>query len=167
MKAQKILILNGPNLNLLGLREPAKYGKTTLCDLESMCMEKAAQLTKTWGVSVEVECIQSNHEGILIDAIHKAGRDYEDGKLCGVVLNAGGYTHTSVALRDAIAGASPPEHPLSVVEVHISNVHARESFRQHSYISAVALGVIVGCGLRGYLMAMEYLYEFHQIGKRI
>lgn len=139
-----ILVLNGPNLNLLGSREPEVYGRATLADLEAQCRD--------WGraLNLEVVCRQSNHEGHLIDGLHSAASDGFN----GVVLNPGGFTHTSVALRDAVAGISLP-----VIEVHISNVHARESFRHHSYISAVAKGTIVGLGLFGYHAAIMALHK--------
>tara|TARA_R100000687_G_scaffold34709_1_gene28458 strand:+ start:3013 stop:3450 length:438 start_codon:yes stop_codon:yes gene_type:complete len=136
-----ILILNGPNLNLLGTRQPKVYGKTTLADVEALCREKA----KTLGFDVAFE--QSNHEGALIDLIHAA-----KGKHAGIVLNAGAYTHTSIALMDAIASVELP-----VVEVHLSNIHAREEFRHRSYIAPVALGQICGFGAQGYLMALDAL----------
>ena len=136
-----ILILNGPNLNLLGTRQPEVYGKTTLADVEALCREKA----KTLGFDVAFE--QSNHEGALIDLIHAA-----KGKHAGIVLNAGAYTHTSIALMDAIASVELP-----VVEVHLSNIHAREEFRHRSYIAPVALGQICGFGAQGYLMAVDAL----------
>eukprot|EP01035_Chromulina_nebulosa_P034924 gene34924-46914_t len=128
----KILILNGPNLNLLGLREPAVYGSATLADVEQMCADAGPRL------GVAVECRQSNHEGVLIDWLHEAGREVKAGRLLGVVFNPGAYTHTSVALHDAIKGAEVP-----VIETHISNVHAREAFRHHSYISPAAAGIVV------------------------
>ena len=139
-----ILILNGPNLNLLGTREPAVYGATTLTDVEAMCREAGARL------GFAIDCRQSNHEGVLLDAIHEAGRAYAAGTLAGVILNAGAYTHTSVALHDAIKGAAVP-----VIELHISNVHAREAFRHHSWISPAAAGIIVGFGVDGYVLAIE------------
>lgn len=141
-----ILVLNGPNLNLLGTREPAVYGTGTLADIEASCREAAAALGHT------VDFRQSNHEGALIDAIHDAAPAYRAGTLLGVVLNAGAYTHTSVALHDAIKGAGVP-----VIEVHISNVHAREPFRHHSFISPVAAGIVVGFGICGYALAIEGL----------
>ena len=141
-----ILVLNGPNLNLLGTREPATYGSTTLADVEWMCAQRARELGHT------VDFRQSNHEGVLIDAVHEAGRAFKDGALIGVVFNAGAYTHTSIALHDAVRSVEVP-----VVEVHISNVHARESFRHHSWPSPVAAGIIVGFGVDGYVMAIEAL----------
>lgn len=135
-------ILNGPNLNLLGSREPGIYGSLTLADIEANCREKAAAL----GFSA-VEFRQSNHEGVLVDWIQEAGR-----RGAGVVMNPGAYTHTSIALHDAIKGTGVP-----VIEVHISNVHARESFRHRSFVSPVAAGVIVGLGPLGYTLALEAL----------
>jgi 3-dehydroquinate dehydratase II len=142
----KILVLNGPNLNLLGTREPAVYGSATLADVEKLCRDTGARL------GVEVECRQSNHEGVLIDWIQQAGADQRAGTLLGVVMNPGAYTHTSVALHDAIKGSS-----LSLIETHISNVHAREAFRHHSYISPAAAGIVVGFGIAGYELAIEGL----------
>jgi 3-dehydroquinate dehydratase II len=143
---KKILVLNGPNLNLLGTREPAQYGYETLADAERMCHEAGARL------GIEIECRQSNHEGFLIDWIHEAGREVAAGRMLGVVMNPGAFTHTSVALHDAIKGASVP-----LVELHISNVHAREEFRHHSFISPAARGIIVGFGVKGYPLAIEAL----------
>ncbi len=140
------LILNGPNLNLLGTREPAVYGAQTLADVEALCLDACA----TNGLRLDFR--QSNHEGVLIDWIHEAGRAHAAGTLAGVVFNAGAYTHTSVALHDAIKGAGVP-----VIELHISNVHAREPFRHHSYISPAARGVILGFGVRGYALAISAL----------
>ncbi|PZO11827.1 MAG: type II 3-dehydroquinate dehydratase [Burkholderiales bacterium] len=142
-----LLILNGPNLNLLGTREPTVYGATTLAELEAECVGHGQRL------GFAVECFQSNHEGALIDQIQSAGRRFQAGELAGVVLNAGAFTHTSVALFDAIGGVKP----LPVIEVHISNVHARESFRHHSYISPAAAGIVVGFGTDGYRLAIEGL----------
>ncbi|MFT3956016.1 MAG: type II 3-dehydroquinate dehydratase [Piscinibacter sp.] len=141
-----ILVLNGPNLNLLGTREPATYGSTTLADVERLCIDRGGALGYT------VEFRQSNHEGVLIDAIHEAGRRFKGGELTGVVFNAGAYTHSSIALHDAVRAVEVP-----VIEVHISNVHARESFRHHSWLSPVAAGIIVGFGVDGYVMAIEAL----------
>ena len=140
-----ILLLNGPNLNLLGTREPGVYGATTLADVEARCRAAAERLGFT------LEALQSNHEGELIDAIHQAGVRHRSGELAGVVFNPGAFTHTSVALFDAISGVKP----LPVIEVHISNVHARESFRHKSFVSPVAKGVIAGFGAKGYLLALE------------
>jgi 3-dehydroquinate dehydratase-2 len=142
----KILVLNGPNLNLLGQREPAVYGAATLADVEALCRDTAAQL------GAGVECRQSNHEGLLVDWIHEAGAAYRAGTLIGVVFNAGAYTHTSVALHDAIKGTGVP-----VIEVHITNVHAREAFRHHSYLSPAAAGIVVGFGIDGYVLAIQGL----------
>lgn len=142
----KILVLNGPNLNLLGTREPAVYGSATLDDVEALCRDTAARL------QVAIECRQSNHEGQLVDWIHEAAGAQRAGQLLGVVFNAGAYTHTSVALHDAIKGTGVP-----VVEVHISNVHAREAFRHHSFLSSVAAGIVVGFGIDGYALAIEGL----------
>ncbi len=142
-----LLILNGPNLNLLGTREPGVYGATTLADLQALCEADAQRL------GFAAECFQSNHEGALIDKIHEAGRRFAAGELAGVVFNPGAFTHTSVALFDAISGVKP----LPVIEVHISNVHAREAFRHHSYVSPAAAGIVVGFGVDGYRLAIEGL----------
>jgi 3-dehydroquinate dehydratase II len=139
--ARSILILNGPNLNLLGQREPEIYGRTTLADIEAMCREEAARL------GVEVECRQSNSEGELVTWVQQAPE-----RFAGVILNAGAYSHTSIALLDAVRSLSIP-----LIEVHLSNIYQRESFRQHSYISLAAKGVICGFGSRGYLMALGAL----------
>jgi 3-dehydroquinate dehydratase-2 len=141
-----ILVLNGPNLNLLGTREPAVYGHTTLADVEALCIAAGAER------GAVVECRQSNHEGVLIDWIHDAGLRHRAGTLAGIVFNAGAYTHTSVALHDAIKGSGVP-----VIEVHISNVHAREAFRHHSYLSPAAAGIVVGFGVDGYVLAIDGL----------
>ena len=137
-----VLVLNGPNLDRLGRREPDVYGSTTLADLEASCA--------AWGdaLGLRVRCAQSNHEGELIEQLHAAS----DGGALGVVFNPGGYTHTSVALRDAVAAIDVP-----VIEVHISNVHARESFRHRSLIAGAALGTIAGLGVDGYRLALEAL----------
>jgi 3-dehydroquinate dehydratase II len=134
-----ILILNGPNLNLLGTRQPEIYGSTTLADLEALCEAWAAEL------GLEVTCRQSNYEGQLMDWIHAAR---EQG-VRGIIINPGGYTHTSVAIRDAISGVAIP-----TIEVHISNVYAREAFRHHSYIAPVCVGSIAGLGMEGYKAAL-------------
>jgi 3-dehydroquinate dehydratase II len=141
-----VLVLNGPNLNLLGTREPEVYGHDTLADVEKLCREEAA------GLGVDVDFRQTNHEGELVEWIHEAGRRHADGSVLGVVLNAGAYTHTSVALHDAIVGAAVP-----VVECHISNVYAREAFRQHSFVAPVARGIVVGFGVTGYALAVRGL----------
>lgn len=138
---KKILIINGPNLNLLGTREPQIYGSITLADIE----RDAAAKGREWGL--DVVCYQSNSEGDLVSRIHAArGEGVE-----GIIINAGAYTHTSVAIRDALAGVAVP-----FVEVHISNVHKREPFRHHSYLSDQAVGVIVGLGVYGYEAALRY-----------
>lgn len=139
-----VYVLNGPNLNLLGTREPAVYGAHTLADVEQMCADACAR----HGFALQFR--QSNHEGALVDAIHEAGRLHAAGELVGVVLNAGAYTHTSVALLDAIKGTG-----VTLIELHISNVFARESFRHHSYISAAARAVMCGFGVQGYALAID------------
>lgn len=139
--AKKILLVNGPNLNLLGTREPEVYGSTTLADVERAAMEQAQAAGAT------LASYQSNHEGALIDRIHNAKKEGID----AIVINPGGLTHTSVALRDALAGVAIP-----FVEVHISNVHQREAFRHHSFLSAIAVGVICGLGVEGYRAAIEF-----------
>lgn len=136
---KSILILNGPNLNLLGQRQPEVYGATTLAEIEAMCRAKAEAL------SVALAFQQSNSEGALVDMIHAAGDTHD-----GIILNAGAYTHTSIALMDAISSVELP-----VIELHLSNVHARESFRHISYIARVAVGVICGFGPTGYELAIE------------
>ncbi|HKW54197.1 MAG TPA: type II 3-dehydroquinate dehydratase [Stellaceae bacterium] len=139
MAGATILVLNGPNLNLLGVREPATYGRETLADIEEACLERAADL----GLAVDFR--QSNHEGQLVDWIQEA-RETAD----GIVINAAALTHTSVAILDALKAAELP-----VVEVHLSNIHRREAFRHHSYVSQAADGVICGFGSHGYLLALE------------
>ena len=148
-----VLIMNGPNLNLLGTRKPEVYGTTTLADVEKMCTDAAAEL------GLDVEFKQSNHEGQLIDWIHETGAAVKAGESIGAVFNPGAFTHTSVALHDAIEGASLP-----LIECHISNVHKREEFRHHSFISPVASGIIVGFGVHGYVLAIQGLYQLSQAG---
>lgn len=133
------IIINGPNLNLLGVREPEIYGSEGF-DTHLLTLQQTFP-------DISLHYYQSNGEGALVDKLHEVGFSYD-----GIVLNAGAYTHTSLALADAVAAIKTP-----VVEVHISNVHAREAFRHHSYISAHAAGIIVGCGLDGYRLALEYL----------
>ncbi len=141
-----ILILNGPNLNLLGVREPQTYGRETLADIEEACLETAAEL----GLTVEFR--QSNHEGQLIDWIQEA-RETAD----GIVINAGALTHTSIAVHDALIAAELP-----VIEVHLSNIYKREGFRHHSFVSPVAKGVIAGLGPHGYELAREAIARLLQ-----
>lgn len=148
---KKILVLNGPNLNLLGTREPDQYGHATLADVETLCRRAADRL------GYELECFQSNWEGALIDRIHEYGRLYQAGGALGCVFNPGAFTHTSVALHDAIKGVAP----LPVIECHISNVHAREAFRHHSFVSPAAAGIVVGFGVQGYVIALEGLVRTH------
>lgn len=138
-----ITLINGPNLNMLGVREPEKYGTQTLVDIEASVREEVVQRGGT------LHTTQSNHEGVLIDAIH-AARTVSN----GIIINPGGLTHTSVALRDALLSVSLP-----FVEVHLSNVYAREPFRHHSYLSDVAIAVISGAGARGYRYAVDLLYS--------
>lgn len=139
--AARILVVNGPNLNLLGTREPGIYGAQTLADIERMLTEVAANRKAT------VDCFQSNHEGALVDRIHAARGDGTD----FIIINAGAFTHTSIALRDALAAVALP-----FIEVHLSNVHRREAFRHHSYLSDLAVGSIVGLGATGYRLALDY-----------
>ena len=138
----KILLINGPNLNLLGTREPHIYGSTTLADVENGLRAQGEAL------GVEVLCFQSNHEGAIVDRIHAA---HTEG-VGWILINAGAYTHTSVAIRDALAGVAIP-----FVEVHISNVHKREAFRHHSWLSDVAEAVMVGFGTQGYGLALQFV----------
>jgi 3-dehydroquinate dehydratase-2 len=138
-----ILVLNGPNLNLLGTRQPEVYGRTTLADIEAMSRAAADSL------GVRIEFLQDNNEGALVDHIHAAR-----GKHQGLILNAGAYTHTSIALMDAVSAVELP-----VIELHLSNIHAREDFRHTSYIARVALGVICGFGAKGYELAIEAMAD--------
>jgi 3-dehydroquinate dehydratase-2 len=141
-----VLVLNGPNLNLLGTREPELNRAHNNDDVEKLCRDAAA--AHGWTLDFR----QSNHEGMLIDWIHEAGRAHGEGLLAGIVLNAGGYTHTSVALGDAIKAVGVP-----VVEVHLANVHAREPVRHRSYLSPGAAGIVVGFGVAGYALAIDGL----------
>jgi 3-dehydroquinate dehydratase-2 len=144
MAKKLVYVLNGPNLNLLGTREPAIYGSDTLDDIAAMLDDRAQEL------GMEIDLRQSNHEGHLVDWLHEA----QSRGAAAVILNAGAYTHTSVAIHDAIKSISVP-----VIEVHLSNPHAREAFRHHSHISPVAKGVIAGFGARSYLRALEAAAE--------
>ncbi|MCC5638962.1 type II 3-dehydroquinate dehydratase [Nostoc sp. CHAB 5844] len=143
MQPLSILVLHGPNLNLLGQREPGIYGAVTLAEINRLLQEKAAPL------QASVFAMQSNHEGALVDAIHEAL-----GKHQGILINAGAYTHTSVALRDAIAAVNLP-----TVEVHLSNIYRREDFRHHSYIAPVVIGQISGFGAQSYLLGLQALVD--------
>jgi 3-dehydroquinate dehydratase-2 len=144
---RKVLVLHGPNLNLLGTREPQTYGHTTLADIDEALAKRAAL------AGIGLDTFQSNHEGALVDRIHAARTEGVD----FIVINPAAYTHTSVALRDALAGVAIP-----FVEVHLSNVHRREPFRHHSYFSDQAIGVICGLGWQGYLLALEYVLAQEQ-----
>ena len=136
-----ILVLHGPNLNLLGCREPDIYGSATLDDVNGLLKELAAQL------DTEISVLQSNHEGVLVDAVHESQGTHD-----GILINAGAYTHTSVAIRDAISAV-----PLPAVEVHLSNIYQRESFRHHSYLAPVVLGQISGFGVQSYVLGLRAL----------
>jgi len=151
-----VFVLNGPNLNLLGTRRPDLYGMSTLADVEKLCREEAAAL------DLDVVFRQSNSEGQLIDWIHEAGADVAMGGSIGAVLNPGALTHTSVALHDAIEGVGLP-----VIELHISNVHQREAFRQVSYISPVARGIVIGFGVAGYSLAIRGLHQLSAGGRTL
>ncbi len=137
----EILLINGPNLNLLGSREPEVYGKATLADIEAAAQQQALAQGK------QLSCFQSNHEGQLLDRIHSAKQE----NIRFIVINPGAFTHTSIALRDALAGVAIP-----FVEIHISNIYQRESFRHHSYLSDIAKGVICGLGVDGYRLAIDF-----------
>ena len=141
MTERRLLLVNGPNLNLLGTRQPEVYGSTTLAQIEARVAEVAA------ASGLDVRAVQSNHEGVLIDAIHGARTD-----CAGIVINPAAYSHTSVAIADALRSVELP-----VAEVHLSNIHAREEFRHHSYVSAVADMVVAGAGPLGYETAVQYL----------
>ena len=145
---KSVLVLNGPNLNMLGIRQPEVYGRTTFAMIEERCHAHGARL------GFDVTCAQSNHEGVLIDHIHSARSVH-----AGIVFNAGAYTHTSIALMDAVASAEVP-----TVEVHLSNIHAREPFRHNSFLARVAVGQIAGFGAKGYDLALEALAD-HLDGK--
>jgi len=144
-----VYVLNGPNLNLLGSREPTIYGSATLADVKVLCEQACAR----HGLALAFH--QSNHEGQLVDWVHEAGRLHAQGQLAGLILNAAAYTHTSVALLDAVKGTGVP-----LVELHISNVHARESFRHHSYLSAAARAVMCGFGVAGYGLAIDAVAQW-------
>lgn len=146
-----VFVFNGPNLNLLGTRRPDVYGSTNLTDVEALCRDEAVRH------GVELDFRQTNHEGTLVDWIQEAGAAVKRGTALGAVLNAAAYTHTSVALHDAIEGAELP-----TIEVHVSNVHAREEFRQHSYVSPVAAGIVVGFGVTGYVLAIDGLVRLRR-----
>ncbi|WP_373479998.1 type II 3-dehydroquinate dehydratase [Geminocystis sp.] len=141
-----ILVLNGPNLNLLGQREPTIYGHRTLDDINTMLEQEAVKL------NVKLSCFQSNHEGVLVDYIHQSFNNYQ-----GILINAGAYTHTSVAIRDALSGVAIP-----VVEVHLSNIYRREDFRHHSYIADIAVGQISGFGAESYRLGLHGLVNHLQ-----
>jgi 3-dehydroquinate dehydratase-2 len=148
-----VLVLNGPNLNLLGTRQPEVYGSTTLAEVERMCRAEAGRR------GLDLDFRQTNHEGQLVDWLQEAGAEVRAGRSIGAVLNPGAFGHTSVAVRDAIEGTGLP-----VVECHISNVHRREEFRHHSYVSAVARGIVVGFGVHGYLLALDGLHKLSGTG---
>lgn len=155
---RRILLINGPNLNLLGTREPHIYGATTLADVVATATSQASTLGAT------LESFQSNHEGAIVDRIQQAGgfaldgTRTADGKVSAIIINPGAYTHTSVAIRDALAGIDVP-----FVEVHVSNVHAREAFRHHSYLSDKAVAVVAGLGVFGYQAALEFVVKHLKI----
>lgn len=141
-----ILVVHGPNLNLLGIREPETYGSTTLAQIDRNLQQEAQRL------QVSLSCLQSNYEGALVDAIHQA-----QGKHQGILINAGAYTHTSVAIRDALVGIDIP-----TVEVHLSNIYRREEFRHHSYIAPIAIGQISGFGANSYILGLQALVNYLQ-----
>jgi 3-dehydroquinate dehydratase II len=143
MNQKKILVIHGPNLNLLGEREPEIYGKTTLAEIDKKLGEKGQTL------GIDVESFQSNHEGAIIDRVHGARKGYR-----GLIINPGGLTHTSIALLDALLALDLP-----IIEVHLSNIHRRESFRRQSYTARAATGLIAGLGARGYLLALEAMAD--------
>lgn len=143
--AHRVLVVNGPNLNTLGSRQPDIYGQTTLADIERMLTELAGTAPQ----AIDLRFVQSNHEGELIDAIQEHGP-----QATAMIINLGGLTHTSVALRDALVATGRP-----VVEVHLSNIYAREDFRHHSYIAPISVGQIAGFGAEGYAMALRYVIE--------
>lgn len=145
----RLLLLNGPNLNLLGSREPGVYGTQTLAGIEAGLEAEAQRLGH------QLNCFQSNHEGQLIDRVHQARQD----GVAFILFNPGGYTHSSIALRDALLGVAIP-----FIEIHLSNVHARETFRHHSYFSDIAAGVILGLGPLGYRLALQAAHERLQAG---
>ncbi|MDJ0632207.1 MAG: type II 3-dehydroquinate dehydratase [Xenococcaceae cyanobacterium MO_188.B29] len=149
MSQSSILILHGPNLNLLGLREPEVYGSITLDQINNLLKEEGKRL------QVRISCLQSNHEGVLIDAIHQARDNHQ-----GIIINAGAYTHTSVAIRDALAGVKVP-----TVEVHLSNIYQREEFRHHSYIAPIAIGQISGFGANSYLLGLQALVRYIKLAE--
>lgn len=144
MSQLSILVLNGPNLNLLGKREPNIYGHLTLEDIDQMLQQEATKL------NITLSCLQSNHEGFLVDSIHNALNHHQ-----GILINAGAYTHTSIAIRDALAGVALP-----VVEVHLSNIYRREDFRHHSYIAPIAVGQISGFGAYSYILGLRALVNY-------
>ncbi|MGK7937678.1 MAG: type II 3-dehydroquinate dehydratase [Xenococcaceae cyanobacterium] len=146
MSQSSILILHGPNLNLLGLREPEVYGSITLDQINNLLKEEGKRL------QVIISCLQSNYEGVLIDAIHQSRDSHQ-----GIIINAGAYTHTSVAIRDALAGVQVP-----TVEVHLSNIYQREEFRHHSYIAPIAIGQISGFGANSYILGLQALVRYLQ-----
>lgn len=146
MSQTNILVVHGPNLNLLGIREPQTYGSTTLEQINHHLQEKAQQL------QLGLSCYQSNHEGALVDTIHQALGEYQ-----GIIINAGAYTHTSIAIRDALAGVGIP-----TVEVHLSNIYGRDRFRHHSYIAPIAIGQISGFGANSYILGLQALANYLQ-----